>query len=84
MRFPPAKDSVRRHLEPAHQRLCSDASASKHASPGTCSILHASVQFQTRRFYVWLMLHRKLERVHNSLLHAQFPFMLMNNAPLPS
>jgi hypothetical protein len=25
---------------------------------------------------------RKLERLHNPLLHIQFPFMLINNAPL--
>jgi hypothetical protein len=24
---------------------------------------------------------RKVEQIHNSLLHLQFPFMLMNDAP---
>src|ERR1700722_7129531 len=50
MSFPPAKDPVRRRLEPAHQRLWSEASTSKLASPGTCCILHASVQFPPKDF----------------------------------
>ena len=43
MRFPPAKDPVQRRLEPVHQRLWSDASGSKLASPGTSCILRVPV-----------------------------------------
>src|SRR6516162_9344862 len=44
MRLPPAKVPVQQRPVPAHQRLWSDASASKPASPGSCRILHASDQ----------------------------------------
>jgi hypothetical protein len=49
MRFPLAKNLVRRRPVLAQQRLWSDASASNLASPGTCHILHASVQAPARR-----------------------------------
>ena len=44
-------------------------------------LLHASVQVSTENF-TFGPCARKLERVHNSLLHIPFPFMLINNAPL--
>jgi hypothetical protein len=96
MRFPPAKDQVQPHPVLVHRRLWSDASASILASPGTCHILHpsvkvpvfsfrcsrSSVQVPAEKFYVWLRRHASWNEFTNSLLHIQFPFMLINPAPL--
>jgi hypothetical protein len=82
MRFPLAKDPVQRRPVPAHQRLWSDASVSKLASPGTCRILHASVQVPVEKSYVWLIRHASWNEFTNSLLHERELNMLINSAPL--
>jgi hypothetical protein len=51
--------------------------------PGHVVILHVSVQVPAEILRL-ARAPRKLESVHNSLPYIQFPFMLMNNAPLPS
>ena len=39
-------------------------------------------RFQLEKFYVWLMRHASWNEFTNSLLHIQFPFMLINSALL--
>jgi len=78
MRLPPAKDPVQRRPVPAHQRLWSDASTLKLASLGTCRISMPVFRFQLKILRLAYSV-RKLDSSTNSLLHRQFPFMLINN-----
>src|ERR1700720_2794213 len=47
-----------------------------------CKCSGSSVHVPAEKSYVWFMRHASWNESINSLLHIQFPFILINSAPL--